>query len=192
MTESFSDSEILTALKSEQPSKQNRVISFLYNKCYPQVLAFVTSNNGTFSDCEDLFQQTMEVFYYQVQRGKFEGKSAVATYIYGIAKNTWLTELRRQKQRPLQTLDRLHMVTEEDVSVELNLPLFQTLFEKLENDCQNILKYFYFERLSMKEIVSKFDSINNEQSVRSKKYRCLKYLSDIFKKSKIDRSQFIQ
>ena len=48
--------------------------------------------------------------------------------------------------------------------------------------CRKILSLFYYENLSMKEIVSQMH-YENEQVVRNKKYKCLQQLTDKIKQN---------
>lgn len=69
----------------------------------PGLLQFVTLS-GT-HDPEDLVQRTLEIAWQQ--RGSFEGKAALRTWLYGIARN--VTRNERRKNAPLsvdpETLD---------------------------------------------------------------------------------------
>lgn len=187
----YSDKELVIILQEGNTSKCNEVISQLYKKCYSPVLDFILKNSGTKSDCEDVFQETMEVFYYQIQRDIFQGKSTITTYFCGIARNLWFGELRKRKHQHIEITPEIQISSDEQTLTVQNLQLFYGLFEQLEEDCRKVLKYFYFEGLSMIQIMSKFSSLKSEQSARAKKYRCLKYLIAIFKKNKVSKSSFI-
>jgi DNA-directed RNA polymerase specialized sigma subunit len=50
--------------------------------------------------------------------------------------------------------------------------------EQLGDTCKKILVMFYYENLSMKEILSSLE-YENEQVVRNKKYKCLKQLEQM-------------
>ncbi len=66
--------------------------------------------------------------------------------------------------------------------------LVAQLLDRLGDGCKQILHYFYFERLKMKEI-SKQMNLSSEQVAKNKKSNCLKNLrklvleSPIFQKS---------
>jgi predicted DNA-binding protein YlxM (UPF0122 family) len=47
------------------------------------------------------------------------------------------------------------------------------VFEKLGTSCKKILTLFYYENLSIKEILEQ-TTYENEQVVRNKKHKCLK------------------
>ena len=75
---------------------------------------------------------------------------------------------------------------EEDISSYLSYKEAQTtiaeLFERMGETCKHILTLFYYENLSMKEIL-KETSYENEQVLRNKKYKCLKELTNIIQQS---------
>ena len=63
------------------------------------------------------------------------------------------------------------------VNREMKSQLMQ-LVDKLGEACKKILLAFYFENLSMREILNHLD-YENEQVVRNKKYKCLKQLEQM-------------
>ncbi len=56
------------------------------------------------------------------------------------------------------------------------------VFEMLGTSCKKILTLFYYENLSMKEIVEQTD-YDNEQVIRNKKHKCLKALTTLVKRN---------
>ena len=184
----FSDKEIIDRLLYGSQTERNLVIKQLYRKCYDQISSFVLKNNGSKTDSQDTFQEAMEIFYFQIQKRKFENKSSLSTYLFGIAKNIWLSQLRKHKAVSISSWDQ--EIAEETSNAHFDLKLFYRLFDELEDDCKRILKCFYFEKMPMKQIVKEFSSISNEQSARTKKYRCLKYLNEIFQKQNIRQENF--
>ena len=58
------------------------------------------------------------------------------------------------------------------------------LVESLGEVCKKILVLFYYEGLSMKEILNSMD-YENEQVVRNKKYKCLKQLTEMINEDPI-------
>ena len=64
------------------------------------------------------------------------------------------------------------MIEKESVSRVMNL------IEELGETCKKILVMFYYEELSMKEILDRLD-YENEQVVRNKKYKCLKQMEQM-------------
>jgi len=56
------------------------------------------------------------------------------------------------------------------------------LMDELGENCKKILLMFYYENLSMKEMVANLH-YENEQVVRNKKYKCLKQLEQMIIKN---------
>jgi hypothetical protein len=52
------------------------------------------------------------------------------------------------------------------------------LFEEIGNVCKSILSGYYFEKRSMKELLL-ITNYENEQVLRNKKSKCMKYLKDL-------------
>ena len=67
-------------------------------------------------------------------------------------------------------MDTGHLVADREVKATI-----AALVAALGETCRTILLLFYYENLSMKEILEATD-YENEQVVRNKKYKCLKQL----------------
>ncbi len=57
---------------------------------------------------------------------------------------------------------------------------FRELLSKLGENCRKILTLFYYENMSMKEMLAHLP-YENEQVVRNKKYKCLQQLTGMLK-----------
>ena len=75
------------------------------------------------------------------------------------------------------------LIQHRDLKKQLNL-----LLADLGDSCRKILELFYYENLSMKEIVSHLH-YENEQVVRNKKYKCLQQLTDQIKQNPLAAQQ---
>lgn len=77
---------------------------------------------------------------------------------------------------------------EEDISQFMTYKEAQkaimALFDSLGAGCKQVLTLFYYENLSVKEIVER-TGYENEQTVRNRKYKCLKELTDLVQSSPI-------
>lgn len=175
----ISDAELLANLRSG--TKTDEAIKALYRDHFQRLSWFVMNNGGTWQDAEDVFQEVVLNFIDLVQKDKFRGESTVKTFLFSMNRFTWLNELKRRNrslQRELKyekTQDREevdvsgYMIEKEEKTVVMNL------IESLGDVCRKILLLFYYENLSMKEILRHLH-YENEQVVRNKKYKCLKQL----------------
>jgi RNA polymerase sigma factor (sigma-70 family) len=181
----FSDPEIVEAISEKNMFDQ--VVIQLYQDHGEITRSFIKGKGGTTQDADDIFQETIVAFIDSVQKGKFRQESGIRTFLISIAKNFWYNEIRKRQRA--ENRERLYELEkdpeEEDIGDlirdrELKQHINQML-AKLGETCRKILELFYYENLSMKEIVSHLH-FENEQVVRNKKYKCLRELTENMKK----------
>jgi len=153
------------------------------------------NNSGSRQDAEDIFQEVVVDFIDAVQRNKFRGESSVRTFLYSLNKYAWLNDLKR-KGRAMQRetkYDREQESQETDVSNFISArearSQVMTIVAQLGDACKKILVLFYYENLSMKEILEKTD-YETEQVVRNKKYKCLKQLEAMLNEQPLLKENF--
>jgi RNA polymerase sigma factor (sigma-70 family) len=177
----FSDSELVKAIKEREMLEP--AILQLYEEHAEITRSFIMGKGGTEQDADDIFQETVVSFIDSVQKSKFRQESGIRTFLISISKNLWYNEIRRRQRagnrERLFEADR----EQEDSGVndiiqdrELKMQMNQ-LLQNLGDSCRKILELFYYENLSMKEIVLHLH-YENEQVVRNKKYKCLQQLTD--------------
>ena len=178
-TGKFPDEELIKSLQNGRD--RNEAIRFIYNNHFPVLSSFVLNNTGSLEDAEDIFQEVVVSFISLVQLNKFRGESTVKTFLYSMNRFAWLNELKRKGRADERNLnyekikdnkapDAGQYLIEKETQAELN-----RLMEDLGDTCKKILLLFYYENLSMKDILAQ-TGYENEQVVRNKKYKCLKQL----------------
>lgn len=185
-TQSFSDDELIAALKTENGI--DNAIRFIYRTHYRLLEGLVLTNSGSKIDAQDLIQEVLMLFIDMVQKDKYRGEASVKSFLYTIARNLWITELRKRgsdsKRNELFEINREQV--EEDISGYLTRKeAHQTvidLFDQLGERCKQILTLFYYDNLSVKDIL-KQTNYENEQVLRNRKYKCLKALTDMVQQS---------
>jgi len=176
----WNDVQILEAL--QDATKINQALGRLYDFHYGMLEYFILQNSGTESDAQDTIQETMLVFVTMVQKQKYRGDASIKSMLYSINRNIWLTELRRRKNRSKRDVifESEKEIEIGDYSLELikmeGYKMMMELFDKLGKGCKSILTLFYFDNLSMEEIVKK-EQYSSEQVLRNKKYKCMKALT---------------
>ncbi|WP_197052693.1 RNA polymerase sigma factor, partial [Psychroserpens sp. Hel_I_66] len=106
-----------------------------------------------------------------------QNDSALQGYLYQIAKNKWMDVLRSKRFKKTQSLSEertLFLRQDEDIEddgYEKKLNVTMTAFKDLGQPCKDLLKIFYFEKKSLRDIA--LDLGIEESSVRNKKYRCM-------------------
>lgn len=182
----FSDAELIAAIHEKE--SLNQAILFLYQQYSQSTCSFIINYGGSEQDAEDVFQETVLAFIGIVKKGSFRGEASIKTFLVSIARNVWRNELKKKqrsdvREKKFETGRDQH---EDDVS-ELMTHLeekkqLRDLVGKLGEPCRKLLQLFYYENLSMKEIVEHLP-YENEQVVRNKKYKCLQQLIAIIKEN---------
>ena len=178
----YSDTELLLAL--QKSDGRENAIRYLYHSCFRLVSTYIKQNSGSDEDAEDIFQEIVVGFIDMVAKGKFRGESSISSFLYTMARYTWLNELKRRgRARVRETaFEEGKSITVADISEymvqqELKIRLVR-LVERLGENCRKILLAFYYDNLPMKEILQLL-AYENEQVVRNKKYKCLKQLEEM-------------
>jgi RNA polymerase sigma factor (sigma-70 family) len=178
----LADGELLEAIRLGKGL--DAAIKLVYRDHFESMAWLVKNNNGSQQDAEDIFQEVVVSFIELVQKGKFRGESSVKTFLFSMTKNTWLNELKKrgragvrelkyEKAKDQQEMDVSHFIAEQEAKKQV-----MDVVGQLGDTCKKILVMFYYENLSMKEILVNLE-YENEQVVRNKKYKCLKQLEQM-------------
>jgi RNA polymerase sigma factor (sigma-70 family) len=188
----FSDSDLIEAIREKDLLEQ--AILQLYQDHSEITRSFIMGKGGTKQDADDIFQETIVSFIDSVQKGKFRQESGIRTFLISISKNIWYNEIRRRQRADNREknfeMDRhqeegpvTEMINDREMKQQLN-----KMLQELGESCRKILELFYYENLSMKEIVSQMH-YENEQVVRNKKYKCLQQLTEKMKQNPLAAKQ---
>ncbi|MEL6534628.1 MAG: sigma-70 family RNA polymerase sigma factor [Bacteroidota bacterium] len=175
------DKFILEALLSGSSRKEDQALKELYQAYFPYIRAYVLKNNGTAEEAQDLFQDTLLVFYQQIKQGLVIEHS-IKAFLYSVARYRWLHKLR--DSRPADDIEdtpEAVAVTEDTLSIlakEEKIGVLTQLVERLGETCKKLLTMVYFDRVPYKVIVERLQ-FNTEGQAKTQKYRCLKQLRDI-------------
>jgi len=180
----FSDTELVANLRSG--GRMDETIKAIYRDYFNGLSWYVMNNSGSRQDAEDVFQEVVVSFIELVQKDKFRGESTVKTFLFSLNRNAWLNELKRrgralareekyEKGQDETVTDVSHLIVNRESKQQL-----MDLIAQLGQACKKILVLFYYENLSMKEMLDALE-YENEQVVRNKKYKCMKQLEQMLK-----------
>lgn len=140
-------------------------------------------------EANDLFQDALVIFYVKVRKGEYKSTSSLKTYLFGIARNLWLKELRRRR------IAQKHLTVEGDIDFQEELIIQESqvtirkVMELINDECKRLLIDFYFEGQSMVQLTDRY-GLGSEAATKNKKYRCLQKLISLVKRQKLERSDF--
>jgi RNA polymerase sigma factor (sigma-70 family) len=178
----YTDTELLAAIKS--PTSIDGAIKFMYREYYELLKIYTCQNSGTDEDAQDIFQEVLVAFINLAQKDKFRGESSIKTFLYSLNRNIWLNELKKrgraerrdtifEKEKDTEIMDVSYFMAQAEMQKQI-----LTVVEELGETCKKILLAFYYENLSMKDILTTLD-YESEQAVRNKKCKCLKQLEQL-------------
>jgi len=117
-------------------------------------------------------------------QNRFRGDASIKTFLFAINKNTWLNELKRRGRAGVREakFETAKETVDEGISMyiagrESRIQVLE-IMDKLGEGCKKILLAFYYENLSMKEILNTMN-YENDQVLRNKKHKCLKQLEQL-------------
>ena len=182
VVKNYTDNELLSAIQMGQDL--NPVLRYLYRQYFEGLCMYVEQNNGNRQDAEDVFQEVLVSFIELVKLNKFRGDSSIKTFLFSLNRNIWLNELKRKDRSLARELkyEKQKEGNEADVSEYIagreSRKQVLEIVERLGEGCKKILLSFYYENLSMREILAQTE-YETEQVVRNKKYKCLKQLEQL-------------
>jgi len=182
----FTDNELIAAIGEK--NDLNKAILFLYQQYSQVTSSFIINYGASQQDAEDVFQETVIAFIDIVKKGNYRMEASIKTFLVSIARNIWRNETKKRQRSDFREkqFESGREQSEGDVSLliselEKKKQLRELVF-KLGEPCRKLLLLFYYENLSMKEILAHLP-YENEQVVRNKKYKCLQQLTGMIKEN---------
>ena len=169
---------LLTAIKNSE----NAAFEHLYRAYYVMVANYVKKNSGTEDDARDVFQEVVFIFYKKLRGDpNFELTVEIGTYLYAIAQNLWLSNLRKKNSvtimdDELALSDSIEDVDamEEHLDMEKKHNQVADALKSMKEECRNIIEAAFYKRLSGSEIAKLLGY--TESFIKVKKFRCLEEL----------------
>ncbi len=143
-------------------------IEQLYRDAYPTVQSLIKRNSGTVDDAKDLFQDCLLILIPKLREPSFTIKAAPSTYLYAIARNQWLSKLRKNNKNPVDLI-----VDEPEINYQLKeladfdpdksaanselYGLVKKAFKKLGEDCQKVIQMKHIHKYSHEEITEEME-----------------------------------
>jgi RNA polymerase sigma factor (sigma-70 family) len=154
----------------------------LYEMNERQVFAFVSRNNGSHEDAEDMLQEAVIVLWERVRTGRYEHTAKLSTFLFATVKNLWYRRLARTRREVPSDLDDATASNDKsilDVMIEdEEAAMISSALTRLGDPCRRLLLLYYWEERSMEQIAEEM-SFANADTVKSKKYQCKKALEKL-------------
>lgn len=150
------------------PSREALFIG-LYQRVFPGVAAFVHKRGGSLDEAKDLFQDALVIYFEKKQQPGFCPEESETSYLAGICKHLWYKTYRKKQSLLSLDLPGELPATEDAPAVS---PRLLNLIAQSGRKCLDLLKAFYYDRMSMKEVSEAF-GFSGERSATVQKHKCL-------------------
>ena len=162
-------------------NNDSAIIQSIYKKFVPKVVSYIRNNSGDNDQAQDVVQEVMIVLFNQAKAKKLQLTCPFDAYFFLLCKRKWLNEIKKSSNKGVTMDDDLpsnneltdEMVTETEMFDEKQ-QLFDTIFQKLGDKCQELLK-LSFAIKSMEEVAEKLNV--SYGYVRKKKSLCVGQLT---------------
>lgn len=184
--------EILTVANHSSPvTVREKLFEEIYEKAFPWVAAFVSHMNGSLQDAKDIFQDSLVIFYEKSGEFEFKISTAPERYILGIAKHLWIKKYKGDsKTVSLTALESSISIPVDFFPTPHSIRLLQFL-ETTGKKCLDILREFYFENRTMRDLAEKL-GYRTEHSAAVQKYKCLEKVRETIKEKSVTYEDFFE
>lgn len=188
-----SQSQLIEAIKRND----EQVLKNLYLENFRKIEIYVLKNNGSIPQAKDLYQEAFITVWKNIRADKFvpQNNTALQGYLYQIARHKWTDYLRSSRykktgplHREMNPVDDSEMEpVSERAAEEDKINNALAAFENMGKECKELLKQYYFQKKSLREIASELKI--EEASARNKKYRCIQKLKAMVSDSDKENSE---
>lgn len=168
----YTDEAIVQGIKFRDSS----VISYIYKDYYPTIKYLISTNSGSESDAEDVFQDALIILYKKIIEENLILTSSFKTFLYSICRNLWLQRLDKKVfSNEFLELENISAIQETIYSEfsdteDEKFKLYQVHFLNLSEDCQKVLRLF-MNKVALKEI-AEIMGFKTEKYAKTRKFMC--------------------
>ena len=163
----------------------------MYETAFPTVASFVRQMDGSFQDAKDIFQDALIIFLERSTEARITINVSPDRYILGIAKHLWLRKFKEDRLK--LSLDDFEMALYIPIDFYPNIKSSRILqfLEVAGSKCMDLLRSFYFEKNSLKDVSKKL-GYNSEHSAAVQKYKCLEKIRESIKQNSVTYEDFFE
>lgn len=169
-------------------ANDSAVIRSIYKNFVPKVVFYIMNNSGDKDQAQDIVQEIMILLFNQAKANTLLLTCPFDAYFFLLCKRKWLNELKKTSNKGVTinedfasiNVSALELV-EEAEQFDEKQQLFDVMFQKLGDKCQELLK-LSFTTKSMEEVAEKLNVTYGY--VRKKKSLCIGQLTQWIQEAK--------
>ena len=159
----------------------------LYKKAFHSVASYIARMGGSLDEAQDIFQDTLIIYYEKVTSAKAEIIVNEKAYLLGVSKKIWLQRYRAStKCQSINDFDTEGLPDEKIAAGKL-LQYLETTGKR----CLELLKAFYYDALPVVDVASLF-GYSGTHSATVAKYKCLEKVRETVKQKSLNYADFIE
>ncbi|MBD8489752.1 sigma-70 family RNA polymerase sigma factor [Echinicola sp. CAU 1574] len=172
------------------PAGREQFFLRLYQESFPDLAKYIQKRGGTLADAKDVFQDSLVIYYEQLTKEKPIANQKQQAYLFGIARHLWFKRYQQQS-RFLNEVDGVGegLISDQIPQEPAHRDVWQFL-EQAGQKCMEMLKAFYYDRLSMEQLAGQF-GYQSTRSATVQKYKCLEKVRDQVKQKSLTHEDFI-
>lgn len=137
------------------------------------------------TEAEDIFQEALLVLCRKMEDPNFKLEVEPIHFVKSTCKFLWYNQSRKNQKQGIRSLEEYipevdkdsELISEEWLEKENKITSIEHAILEIGKQCQEILKLFYGENLSM-ELIAKKIGLRNEKVAKTQKYRCIQKVKD--------------
>lgn len=169
-------------------ANNSTIIQEIYKKYVPKVVFYIRNNSGNQDQAQDIVQEIMMLLFNQAKANTLQLTCPFDAYFFLLCKRKWLNELKKTANKGVtinedagSISESAHELVEQTKEFDEKQQLFDTMFQKLGDKCQEVLK-LSFTLKTMEEVAEKLNVTYGY--VRKKKSLCIGQLTQWIQENK--------
>lgn len=184
--------ELTESINKNQDIKDRESLFLeLYERAFPHTARFVSKMGGSLADAKDVFQDALVIYYEKSMQPLFITRISAEAYILGIAKHLWMRKFRQQAHKVSLSEMENSISIPEDYFPAVNDKKLLSFLESSGKKCMDLLRVFYFDKLSMTKVASALGYATH-RSATVQKYKCLEKVRDTIKDKSLGYEDFLE
>lgn len=178
-------------MKTSEIKLNEQLFTEYYLSCFPNVASYVKKTGGSLDDAKDIFQDAIIALYEKKQNGNpVDIILDENNYLTGIARKMWLKKISKENKLERRSLNTIYERPFTETESKVSEQLYQYI-EQAGKKCLELLKGFYYDKLSMNEIAEKFQ-FSGERSATVQKHKCLKKIRNTIQAKFLKKEDFYE
>ncbi len=162
----------------------------LYKIAFPAVAKFVSKRGGSFDEAKDVFQDALVIYYEKSVAGAISISTSENAYLVGVAKHLWHKKFK-DSNRNIALENVLDGDLQDYGAEQLSEDKILRFLETAGKKCMDMLKSFYYNKVSMEEFAESF-RFGSVRSATVQKYKCLEKVRESVKEKSLTYEDFLE